>query len=165
MPKLASFQVKLVNYPSEKGRFVFLLRSLHFGSIRLSLSISLSSLVNKAPGELPYSQFIDLNDANIEEADNYAELSKQQMMDLCPLKKQKIDNLIPNDSELTFLSSGEHKKFELFIRDYGIKPNFLKSSQELSPFQERGAFPKWWFANGYNFNFRKLPFHVWRATE
>ena len=32
MPKLASFRVKLVNFPSEKGRFSFLSRSLHFGS-------------------------------------------------------------------------------------------------------------------------------------
>ena len=28
---------KLVNFPSEKGRFSFLLRSLHFGSNRLNL--------------------------------------------------------------------------------------------------------------------------------
>ena len=34
MPKLASFRVKLVNFPSEKGRFGCLLRS-HFGSNRL----------------------------------------------------------------------------------------------------------------------------------
>ena len=36
MPKLASFRVKLVNFPSEKGRFGLLLRSLHFGSNRLN---------------------------------------------------------------------------------------------------------------------------------
>ena len=36
MPKLTSFRVKLVNFPSEKGRFSFLLLSLHFGSNRLS---------------------------------------------------------------------------------------------------------------------------------
>ena len=30
------FRVKLVNFLSEKGRFSFLLRSLHFGSNRLS---------------------------------------------------------------------------------------------------------------------------------
>ena len=35
VPKLASFRVKLVNFPSEKGRSSFLLRSLHFGSNRL----------------------------------------------------------------------------------------------------------------------------------
>ena len=35
VPKLASFRVKLVNFLSEKGRFSFLLRSLHFGSNRL----------------------------------------------------------------------------------------------------------------------------------
>ena len=35
MPKLARFRVKLVNFPSEKGRFGCLLRSLHFGSNRL----------------------------------------------------------------------------------------------------------------------------------
>ena len=32
VPILASFRVKLVNVPSEKGRFGCLLRSLHFGS-------------------------------------------------------------------------------------------------------------------------------------
>ena len=37
VPKLASFRVKLVNFLSEKGRFSFLLRSLHFGSNRLSI--------------------------------------------------------------------------------------------------------------------------------
>ena len=36
MPKLASFRVKLVNFLSEKARFSFLLRSLHFGSNRLT---------------------------------------------------------------------------------------------------------------------------------
>ena len=35
MPKLARFRVKLVNFPSEKGRFGCLLRSLHFGSNQL----------------------------------------------------------------------------------------------------------------------------------
>ena len=35
MPKLASFRVKLVNFLSEKDRFSFFLRSLHFGSNRL----------------------------------------------------------------------------------------------------------------------------------
>ena len=39
MLKLASFRVKLVNFPSEKGRFSFLLRSLHFGSNRLRYNI------------------------------------------------------------------------------------------------------------------------------
>ena len=35
VPKLASFRVKFVNFLSEKGRFSFLLRSLHCGSNRL----------------------------------------------------------------------------------------------------------------------------------
>ena len=35
MPELASFRVKLVNFSSQKCRFSFLLRSLHFGSNRL----------------------------------------------------------------------------------------------------------------------------------
>ena len=39
VPKLASFRVKLVNFLSEKGRFNFLLRSLHFGSNRLTTLI------------------------------------------------------------------------------------------------------------------------------
>ena len=37
MPILASFRLELVNFPSEKGRFGCLLRSLHFGSNRLKL--------------------------------------------------------------------------------------------------------------------------------
>ena len=35
VPKLASFRVKLVNFPSEKVVFDCLLQSLHFGSNRL----------------------------------------------------------------------------------------------------------------------------------
>ena len=41
MPKLASFRVKLINIPSEKGRFGFLLRSLRFGSNRLLMEITI----------------------------------------------------------------------------------------------------------------------------
>ena len=43
VPKLASFRVKLVNFLSEKGRSRFLLRSLHFGSNRLSKKKSTKS--------------------------------------------------------------------------------------------------------------------------
>ena len=53
MPKLPSFRVKLVNYLSEKGRFSFLLRSLHFGSNRLRKGNPLKVELKLAPVIVP----------------------------------------------------------------------------------------------------------------
>ena len=53
MPKLASFRVKLVNFLSEKGRSSFLLRSLHFGSNRLSKRNPLKVEVKLVPVIVP----------------------------------------------------------------------------------------------------------------
>ena len=112
--------------------------------------------------QLPYSQLMDLDNESIEDADNYVELSLEQMMELGPRKKTKIDKEIPNERENTQLTIEEEiERFELFIRDHGIEHNVLKSVQESSPFQEKGSFPQWWVANGNNFpQLQKIAFSM-----
>ena len=63
MPKLASFRVKLVNFLGEKGRFSFLLRSLHFGSNRLMMEITTVIALTVSQGNVGhiYDNFRPLN--------------------------------------------------------------------------------------------------------
>ena len=79
--------------------------------------------------------------------DDYVTFSLEEMMETCPRKIVKITSQLPNEQKERACSiEQEMEKFEIFIKENGIKPNNPESA-----FQEQGQFSRWWFYNGHNF--------------